>query len=325
MTSPSTPLHRRHVAHPVDTGPAAHRAWAVREWPSIGGVYRTIPREPFAMSSDTIRLDDIWLHLADFTAQRWERDAAMIAAHDPGMFNVAATVVGSASGRFGERPLLSGPGSVHFMDLSQESQHESSASRMLLISIPRGRATGVGLDVAALHGVVRRSAAGDMLVAHLLRLFETIDSYRIGDASLLARTVVDMVALTAQSAAPESAGEIRRAAAAQGAREMIDAQLESPRLTIARLCRDLGISRTTLHRLFAEEGGVQAYIRNSRLAVIQKRLSDPDDHTSIAELADWYNFSDAAHLTRSFRHRFNIAPSVYRRQVKALPARHSSA
>lgn len=317
MTAAS-PLRLRHVAHPLDTGRNAHRGWTEREWPSIGGLYRTIPREPFAMAADSIRLDDIWVHLADFTAQRWVRDAAIIAANDPATLHVLITLAGSASGRFGRRPFLSGPGSVHFVDMSQDSNHESSASRSLLITVPRAVATAAGLDVAALHGVVMRSAAGDMIAAHLVRLFETAGSYKVSDAPVLARTILDMLVLTVASATPESASDVRKAAAAQTAREMIVDQLESPDLTIAHLCRALGISRTTLHRLFEEEGGVLAYIRNCRLAAVHKLLSDPNEPALLLDLAHRFNFSDAAHLTRSFRQRFHVTPSTFRQQVRSL-------
>jgi len=299
-------------------GATSHSAWVERPWPSIGTLYRTTPHEPFAASAVSLLLGDLIVHRADFTAQRWVRDAGLIAANDPGGMNIAMTLAGRAAGAMGERPFRTGPGSVHFIDLSQPSRHDSSASRTILLSVTRPIATKSGLDVAALHGVVVRSAAGAALIAYLDRLFQTVDAYCEEDIPLLARAILDLLVLTARTAEPESAQTVRRAAAAQAARGLIDAHLGSANLTIARLCRELGLSRTSLHRLFDDDGGVQAYIRNRRLEAVHHALTQGDSDEPLHLLADRYGFSDAAHLSRSFRARFGVAPSTYRRQLMGL-------
>lgn len=309
-------LRLRHFT--ATPGATSHSAWVERPWPSIGTLYRTIPHEPFAASAASLLLGDVIVHRADFTAQRWVRDAGLIAANDPGGMNVAMTLAGRASGVMGERPFRTGPGSVHFIDLSQPSRHDSSASRTIMLSVSRPVATKSGLDVAALHGIVVRSAAGAALIAYLDRLFQTADAYCEEDIPLLARAIVDLLVLTARTAEPESAQAVRRAAAAHAARALIDAHLESASLTIARLCRELGLSRTSLHRLFDDDGGVQAYIRNRRLEAVHQALTRAGSDDPLHVLADRYGFSDAAHLSRSFRARYGVTPSAYRRQLIGL-------
>ena len=309
-------LRLRHFT--ATPGATSHSAWVERPWPSIGTLYRTTPHEPFAASAVALLLGDLIVHRADFTAQRWVRDAGLIAANDPGGLNVAMTLAGRAAGVMGERPFRTGPGSVHFIDLSQPSRHDSSASRTILLAVSRPIATKSGLDVAALHGVVVRSAAGAALIAYLDRLFQTADAYCEDDIPLLARAILDLLVLTVRTAEPESAQAVRRAAAAQAARALIDAHLESANLSIARLCRDLNLSRTSLHRLFDDDGGVQAYIRNRRLEAVHQALTQAGSDDPLHVLADRYGFSDAAHLSRSFRARYGVAPSAYRRQLIGL-------
>jgi AraC-like DNA-binding protein len=309
-------LRLRHFK--TDSGATSHSAWVERPWPSIGTLYRTTPHEPFAASAVSLLLGDLIVHRADFTAQRWVRDAELIAANNPGTLNNAITLAGRAAGVMGDRPFRTGPGSVHFVDLSQTSRHDSSASRTILVAVARPLATSNGLDVAALHGVVVRSAAGAALIAYLDRLLQTADAYCEEDIPLLSRTIIDLLVLTERSAEPESAQAVRRAAAAHAARALIDAHLGSASLTIARLCRDLGLSRTSLHRLFDDDGGVQAYIRNRRLEAVHQLLSQPGSDEPLQTLADLYGFSDAAHLSRSFRARYGVAPSTYRRQLIGL-------
>ena len=71
-------LRLRHFK--ADSGATSHSAWVERPWPSIGTLYRTTPHEPFAASAVSLLLGDLIVHRADFTAQRWVRDAQLIAA-----------------------------------------------------------------------------------------------------------------------------------------------------------------------------------------------------------------------------------------------------
>ena len=132
--------------------------------------------------------------------------------------------------------------------------------------------------------------------------------------------LLDLLVLTVRTAEPESAPAVRRAAASHAARALIDAHLGSGNLTIKHLCRDLGLSRTSLHRLFEDEGGIQAYIRNRRLEAVHQALTRHDSEDAIQDLADRYGFSDASHLSRVFRARYGVSPSTYRRQLTGLTA-----
>ncbi|WP_163117306.1 helix-turn-helix transcriptional regulator, partial [Acinetobacter baumannii] len=87
------------------------------------------------------------------------------------------------------------------------------------------------------------------------------------------------------------------------ARKEVQAHLGSPTLTVANLCRKLGVSRSTLHRLFEAGGGVQAHIRDMRLEAARQALLNPDNVERIGDIAERLGFSDAAHLSRLFRAR----------------------
>jgi AraC-like DNA-binding protein len=93
------------------------------------------------------------------------------------------------------------------------------------------------------------------------------------------------------------------------ARNEVQAHLGSPSLTVNNLCRKLGVSRSTLHRLFEAGGGVQAYIRDMRLEAARQALLNPENLERIGDLAERLGFSDAAHLSRLFKARFGETPS----------------
>lgn len=95
-------------------------------------------------------------------------------------------------------------------------------------------------------------------------------------------------------------------------RDAIDRDLGSPSLTIARLSRTLGASRSTLYRLMEAEGGIQAYIRKERLDRVAAALRVPGPRPSLAALAQRWGFCDAAYLGRSFRETYGMTPGDYR-------------
>lgn len=290
-----------------------HEAWVNRDWPSLAPVYRTEPLEPFAVASERLRLGEIFVHYTTITAQRWIRDRNMLRSWGPDALTVALTLEGEAHGTLGKRAFRTGPGSVQLCDLGQSSSHISSASRTILVIIPRAVATARGLDVAALHGIVLHSGAAAMLAPHLLSLREAALTLTDEEGALLGGTFLDLLILAlAAVGRPGQVAVTRRSAAALVARQTIEHRLGSPALTIANLCRDLGISRTTLHRLFEADGGVQAYIRGRRLEAVRRALADPSGVEPICALAERFSFSDAAHLSRLFRTRYGLTPSDHR-------------
>jgi len=295
--------------------PAAdrHEAWVNRNWPSIAPVYRTTPLEPFNTATESLQLGDLSVHFTAMTAQRWERDSATRRSWDPDALAVAITIAGEAHGTMGDRAFRTGAGSVQLTDLAQQSAHISTASRTIFIAIPRATAGGRGLDAAALHGRVLRSGAASMLAPHVLGIREAALELNVDDGVLLAGTFLDLLGLAVATAdrPPQRAG-FGREAAANVARAAIEQGLGAPSQTIAGLCRQLGISRTSLHRLFEAEGGVQAYIRGRRLEAVRRALLDPGSGEPLYALAERLGFSDAAHLSRLFRARYGLSPSDYR-------------
>jgi AraC-like DNA-binding protein len=307
----------------VDLSPVdRHEAWVHRDWPSLAPVYRTIPIEPFDVVSDRLRLGQLTVTYCGMTGQRWERDASMLRSHDPDAMCAAITLAGEARGIMGEKAFRTGAGCVQFTDLTQPSAHVSSASHTILCAVPRALAAQRGLDVSALHGLVLRSGAAAMLGPHLLGLRRAAPDLAAADAPLLERTVLDLLVLAVGASGREVSlpASGRAAAMLIAAREEIERRLESPSLTIANLCRALGISRTTLHRLFEPEGGAQAYIRTRRLEAAKRLLADPGNMEPIYAVAERLGFSDAAHLSRLFRARYGLTPSDYRASRTILRA-----
>jgi len=108
------------------------------------------------------------------------------------------------------------------------------------------------------------------------------------------------------------------------ARAEIETRLGSATLTVATLCRVLGMSRSALYRLFEDEGGVHAYVTRRRLESVAAALGESSERDRIADIAERWGFCDAAYLGRLFRERFGMTPSDYRAFSRSRTATQSS-
>lgn len=74
----------------------------------------------------------------------------------------------------------------------------------------------------------------------------------------------------------------------------------------------LGISPSYLSRLFAKEMGMSlsSYIKNQRLSAAAQMLQYSD--YSIAEIAEYFEFSSQSHFTSAFQEKYQTTPKRYR-------------
>jgi AraC-like DNA-binding protein len=87
------------------------------------------------------------------------------------------------------------------------------------------------------------------------------------------------------------------------AKQIIDGELQSSKLRPATLCRQLGVSRSQLYRLFEGKGGVTHYIQRQRLIRIFDTLCNPEDRRPISAVAADFCF-DPSSFGRAFRREF---------------------
>ncbi len=93
-------------------------------------------------------------------------------------------------------------------------------------------------------------------------------------------------------------------------RAHIEVHLDDPALGVDQLCRTFAMSRRTVYRMFAGDGGVTSYLTERRLARAFSELSAASPSRGlIYAVAERHGFVDQNHFSRLFRKRFQIAPS----------------
>lgn len=96
--------------------------------------------------------------------------------------------------------------------------------------------------------------------------------------------------------------------------DYIDANLTRPGLTVAEIARANFMSPRKLHALFELHGTTVAErVRSRRLECIRRELADAAyADLQVSEIAARWGFTDPAHFSRLFSHRFGASPRSFR-------------
>lgn len=186
-----------------------------------------------------------------------------------------------------------------------------------VISVPRDL---LGRDLGASEQLTARTVEGGAPMAGLVRqmladalpLFSTLNG---GVATRLSGALVQLLAATVLQI--DDRAPLRnptRARLLARVRQLVDTHLRDSDLSVARLARLAGISRSYLQSLFQEEGTtVGEFIRKQRLERCRWALADPvSSRRSVSEIAFEYGFNSLAHMSHRFKEAYAMSPSEYR-------------
>ena len=290
-----------------------YRAWLQWGWPRSDAIYRTDPTEPFDTQWDSAVLGEIVFVRTRITGMRYERRVQDIRLSDFDPLIVNMMVTGSAHGVFDDREFHEEAGSFHFHDITRRSIHVSTASRTFSVVVPRPLAIQLFGKLDDLHGLVVSGPCADLLLAHAGRVWRSLPYLDRSSAPALGRSFLDLlIVAAAQARAAASPMDTAATKLRQRAETLIDSRLNTP-VSIQALCGALDVPRNSLFAAFREDGGVQNYIRATRLERAKAALADLERREPIGTIAIRLGFCDAAHLSRLFRARFGMAPRDYRR------------
>lgn len=292
-----------------------YSAWLASGWPRIDVIYQTERREPFDATIESAILGEIILARTRITGMRYVRRLEDIRRSDFDPLIVNLMLEGLAEGRCDGRQFREEAGTFLFHDLARPSDHVSTASLTLAVIIPRAVAIRSFGHLSGLHGLVLGGASAELLLSHASRVWSALPTLSASSAPALGRSILDLLTLAlAEAGSAARAISKIQSPLRKRAEELIETRLNSA-LTIPKLCRLLGVSRHLLFAAFQPEGGVQNYIRATRLARAKVALADLDRREPIGTIAVRLGFCDASHLTRLFGAKYGMTPRYYRRLV----------
>ena len=216
---------------------------------------------------------------------------------------------GHLRGDYDGRAIDLRPGDIGFLDFTgSTASSETDFSRITLI-VPRERLPR-SLSERDLHGVVldRDEIATSVLARYMSALWRSASSL----TELQAAAAVDAALGLADIWRAPGLDPERLDATGATVRAMadayIDAHLSDPDLAPAAIAAALQLSRTSLYRLFDDDGGVRSFVVARRLdRCLVALVKDTPRLRSIASVAFAHGFSSEAHFSRAFRRRFGIS------------------
>ena len=299
-----------------------HDAWLNRGGAGIGQLVDTRPDGAFDMWSEHLALGPVGVNFGEMSAQHYDRPIQRARRDQVDGVAICLMLQGKMHGNTGDRGFLAGPGALTLLDLAQAARHHSTESRTVMITLPRETALAHFGPLHQLHGAVADSVSSGLLRKYLVGLHEEARHAQWDDGvgNALGGTVLNLLAATL-AMARKTAGlsqAAREEALKLAAVDEIHRRLDWAGLDSDYLCARLKVSRTSLYRLFEAHGGVQAYIREVRLAHVYEVLSNPASADQISDLAVRMHFSHTSHLSRAFRKSYGLSPTALRRRVSRI-------
>lgn len=273
------------------------------------------PRDDFNSSVTGFHLGDLLVGTVEADAQRYLRAPR---GGQVDHYLVQSYLSGGYQADVGAGSISVDPGQISIIDLARPLDSVASAAHIVNLVIPRNlmdEVLPVGTD---LHGLVLADGRGSFLADYLASLMRNLPALTLADAPRVSRVTRDMIAacLAPTAAAQERARQQIDGVLLKRARTYIEQRLTSADLTPANMCRALGMSRSSLYRLFEPLGGVAHYVQRRRLDQINRLLADPSEHRQVAEIAACYGFADGAHLARAFKRQFGMSPKEAREMAQ---------
>ncbi|WP_237214306.1 AraC family transcriptional regulator [Falsiroseomonas oryziterrae] len=205
------------------------------------------------------------------------------------------------------------------------SMHETWASRWtraewVSLTLPRDLDPPLSEGLSRMRQGPIEGPAGALLGDLLLNLPARLKEAQPDQVAPLAETMRAVLAGCLLGGAVPLAPVQGSVSQKERVRRAIRENIGSARLTPDRLAALAGMSRSSLYRLFEEEGGVARYVQSVRLAYARVALSDPAQAgRSIAQIAEAHGFPDASVFTRAFRQAHGLTPRDARGAVIVSP------
>ena len=184
----------------------------------------------------------------------------------------------------------------------------SETSDHLALFVPRN------LRTMQSSRVVLREEARRFLVEYLTLLFRSLPGLRRTDVAHIGEATTSLLA-ACLAPSRDHAAEAQRpieAAIMSRASRIIREHLANPALTPSLICREVGVSRSRLYRIFEPIGGVSTHIRRERLRRTRDALENSSDRRPISIIAEQWGFWDPSAYSRMFKKEFGVSPSEAR-------------
>ena len=219
--------------------------------------------------------------------------------------------VGNVSVRAQPRESSPSVASILALDMSQPVRMQRHACRMLTFFVPGALVEEVFPDPEAIHGrtIHGTTPLTQLVIEHVTALSQNIVHMSADAAERDIRAGAQLLAAAfgKQALLSGNARAAARAAMFGQVRRYVQAHLHEAELSPEGVLNALQLPRSTLYRLFQQEGGLGAYIRHLRLRRAADMLAR-NLHMTVTDIAYELGFKSSSDFARAFRRAYGMTP-----------------
>jgi len=203
-------------------------------------------------------------------------------------------------------------GDVEIVDYARPFHSAATDYGNLIIALARESAPAALLALEP-HGLMfpREGGAARLIGAAMREFYAQADHLTVSEAEA---AIEGIVALTTACARAKLAGDEADHVKSRkkAALDYIDAHLGNAQLRPDEIAEAAHLSRASLYRLLAAEGGIRAVLSKRRLdEAVRLMLADETDRLSLKEIVNCCGFGGTSQFSRAFRARFGVPPRQY--------------
>lgn len=284
---------------------------------SVAHIYDTVsladPADEarFTLATRTYLLPRAVLMQCKGTAVRMTRGPAL-AARSADQILIVLQTEGSVDLDYGERRERRQVGDVEIVDYARPYNNAATDYGLLMLVLARD-SVPAALRAIEPHGLIfpRESGAARLIGAAMQELYAQADDLTVSEAEA---AIDGIMALTTSCAraklARDEAHHVK--SRRRAALDYIDAHLGKAALSPDEIANAANVSRASLYRLLAAEGGIRAVLLTRRLnEALRSMLADQKDERSLTDIAKCCGFGGMSQFSRAFRARFGVPPRQY--------------
>jgi len=270
----------------------------------------------FTISTRTYHTPRAILMRSEGTAFIMTRGPAMV-ARSPDQLLLYLEIEGSCENDWAGRRGRVQAGDVQIVDYARPFRSATTDYANLILILARDSIPAALLALEP-HGLVfpRESGAARLIGAAMRELYEQAGKLTVGEAEA---AIEGIVALTTSFARARHAGDAADRATSKRSAVIayIDANLRNVDLAPEDVADAVHVSRASLYRLFAAEGGIRALVLRRRLdEAMRVLLADSNKEVPLADIVKHCGFGGMSQFSRVFRARFGLPPRQYRKLVR---------
>lgn len=270
----------------------------------------------FTVSSRTYPMPRALLMRSQGTAFIMTRGPALV-ARSPDQLLIYLELEGSCDNDWAGRRGRVEAGDVQIVDYARPF-HSVTTDYVNLILVLARDSVPAALLALEPHGLVfrRGSGAARLIGAAMQELYAQASTLTVSETEAAIEGIVALTTAQARARlARDEADHVK--SRRKAALDYIDAHLANAQLGPGEIADAVHLSRASLYRLLAAEGGIRAVLLQRRLdQALRLLLADDGDEYPLTEVARRCGFGGSSQFSRAFRARFGLPPRQYRALIR---------